>query len=97
MREGKDLSSCSVLATDQKAACMLSAVKIGVLARLHCSSPTNPAPKQEASHSPRRSTDAGFFCFGDWAKFTLDVELCDQYPFSDSNWLGKNTRREGLV
>ena len=22
-----------------------------------------------------RSTDAGFFCFGDWAKFTLDVEL----------------------
>ena len=51
----------------------VSAVKIGVLARLHCSSPTNPAPEKVASHSPRRAAHIGIFCFGDWANYTSRV------------------------
>ena len=65
----------SPIATSRKAAQVnfqkieeASAVKIGVLARHHCGSPTNPAPKQHTRLSPRSASRVGRFCFGDWSQ-----------------------------
>ena len=46
------------------------AVKIGVLARHRCSSPTNPAPERYTRLSPRSASRVGRSCFGDWSQYS---------------------------